>query len=226
MGVLGIIPARGGSKGVPRKNIRLLCGKPLLAYSVEQALKAKRLDRLIVSTEDDEIAEVARLCGAEVLMRSASLAQDETPMLPVIEDLLTRLDEAGTSFDIVTVLQPTCPFRSEDDIDASIECLRSGTADAVIGVYRVYSEHPAIMYRMGAEWLEPLHPELNGLNRQDLPVVYKRNGAIYTIRRDAFEKEHTLWPQRSIPYIMSRERSINIDEPVDWLIAEMLMAHE
>jgi CMP-N,N'-diacetyllegionaminic acid synthase len=226
MAVLGIIPARGGSKGIPRKNIRLLCGKPLIAYSIEQARNSKGIDYFIVSTDDDEIAEVARSWGAEVLMRPSSLAQDETPTTLVIEDVLARLDLGRKRFDILTLLQPTCPFRSADDIDSSIALLLTGGADAVVGVYRVHKEHPAWMFRIDGGWLQPLDAELSVMSRQELPPVYQRNGVIYTIRRHVFEREHTFWPKRSIPYIMSKERSINIDEPMDWLIAETLMAHE
>lgn len=226
MGVLGIIPARGGSKGVPRKNIRLLCGKPLIAYTIEEARHSERLDYFVVSTDDHEIADVARSCGVDVLMRPAALAQDETPMISVIDDVLARLDPGAERFNILTLLQPTCPFRRGGDIDFSVELLSSSEADAVVGVHRVYDEHPARMYSTDGKWLKSLNPDIAVMNRQDLPIVYKRNGAIYTIRRDVFERDRTFWPKRSVPYIMPTDRSINIDEPLDWLIAESLKKDE
>src|SRR5262245_13926725 len=129
MNVLGLIPARGGSKGVPRKNIKPLAGKPLLNYTAEAALSSQKLTRVILSTEDEEIAEVGRACGIEVpFLRPAELAQDTTPTLPVVQHALQFLEAMGSHFDAVCLLQPTNPFRRTVDIDNCIELLESGQA--------------------------------------------------------------------------------------------------
>ncbi|MCI0730285.1 MAG: acylneuraminate cytidylyltransferase family protein, partial [Chloroflexi bacterium] len=138
MRVLGLIPARGGSKGVPRKNIRLLCGKPLLQYTAESALAARRLSRVILSTEDEEIAEVGRRCGLDVpFLRPAELAQDDTAALPVVQHALRWLEAQGEWFDAICFLQPTCPLRRAEDIDACITLLEERNADTVVSVLAV-----------------------------------------------------------------------------------------
>src|SRR5712691_3013598 len=142
--VLGLIPARGGSKGVPRKNICMVAGKPFLQYTAEAALGALRLDRIVLSTEDDEIAEVGRRCGAEVpFLRPASLAQDTTPMLPVVQHAIRMLEAAGDHFDAVCLLQPTNPLRRASDIDDAIDLLERTQADSVISFVEVSDSHPA-----------------------------------------------------------------------------------
>src|SRR5438105_3691856 len=133
MKVLGVIPARGGSKGVPRKNTRLLCGKPLLQYTAEAALLSRRLSRVILSTGDDEIAQVGRGCGLDVpFMRPRELAQDDTPMLPVVLHAVLWLEEQGDTYDAVCLLQPTNPLRRAEDIDGAIGLLQQGGADSAV----------------------------------------------------------------------------------------------
>ncbi|MEP6903238.1 MAG: acylneuraminate cytidylyltransferase family protein, partial [Actinomycetota bacterium] len=142
MKVLGLIPARGGSKGVPRKNIRLLNGKPLLAYTAETALQCKTLARVILSTEDAEIADVGRTCGLDVpFMRPLELAQDSTPSLNVVRHALLTLQANGEDFDAICLLQPTNPLRRADDIDACVELLIRTKADSVISVLPVPHEY-------------------------------------------------------------------------------------
>src|SRR5262249_36192083 len=142
MRILGLIPARGGSKGVPRKNIKLLCGRPLLAYTVEAALSSSFLSRVILSTEDEEIARVAQRFGVEVpFLRPQDLARDETPMLPVAQHALRFLEERDERFDALCLLQPTNPLRSAEDIDACIQLLETSHADAVVTTLRVPAEH-------------------------------------------------------------------------------------
>ncbi|MDD3149244.1 MAG: acylneuraminate cytidylyltransferase family protein [Candidatus Gastranaerophilales bacterium] len=131
MKILGIIPARGGSKGIPRKNIRLLAGKPLIAYTIEASLKSKYIDRTILSTEDAEIKEIAQKFGAEVMDRPFELAQDETKTAPVLTDIVNKLEHTGYSPDIVVLLQPTCPLRDENVIDAAIEKLINADNDSI-----------------------------------------------------------------------------------------------
>src|SRR3954464_5723644 len=146
MRVLGIVPARGGSKGVQRKNIRLLGGRPLLAYTAEVALMSCRLSRVILSTENEEIAEVGRRCGLEVpFMRPTALAADDTPTLPVVQDALRKLEAEGDTFDAVLILQPTTPLRRPEDIDGAIELLERTGAGSVISFVDVGEKHPARM---------------------------------------------------------------------------------
>src|SRR5262245_3570845 len=138
MRTLGIVPARGGSKGIPRKNIASLLGKPLLTYTAEAALAAKRLARVVLSTEDEEIACMGRQCGLDMpFMRPAELAQDETPTLPVLQDVVRKLEATGECYDAVFTLQPTTPLRRADDIDGAIELLERTGADSVISVVDV-----------------------------------------------------------------------------------------
>ena len=140
--MLGLIPARGGSKGIPRKNARLLAGRPLLDYTAEAALKARRLSRVILSTEDPEIAEIGRRCGLDVpFLRPPELARDDTPTLPVVQHALRWLEERGERFSAVCLLQPTSPLRTAEHIDACIELLEKDGADAVVTVLRVPPEH-------------------------------------------------------------------------------------
>src|SRR5262249_19025072 len=141
MKVLGLIPARGGSKGVPRKNIRLLCGKPLLQYTAEAALAALRLSSFILSTEDEEIVEIGRFCGLETpFLRPSELAEDDTPMLYVVQHALRWMENNGRCFDAVCLLQPTNPLRRAEDIDACIELLEASDADAVMTILPVPAE--------------------------------------------------------------------------------------
>lgn len=221
MKVLALIPARGGSKGVPRKNIKLLAGKPLIAYSIEAALQSSAVNTCLVSTEDAEIATVAKQHGAEVLLRPPELAQDKTAMPDVIEQVLK---ERGAGFDLLVLLQPTCPQRTANDIDAALKAFDDPQVQSVISVVQVEDQHPARMYKIEGERLLPLHPELMGERRQDLPPVYHRNGAIYACRIAHFNATRSLWDERPFPFIMPRERSINIDDMFDFQMAEFIFS--
>jgi CMP-N,N'-diacetyllegionaminic acid synthase len=221
---LAIIPARGGSKGVLRKNIRIVAGQPLIAYSIQAAQASQTLTHCVISTEDDEIASVGRTFGAEVLPRPAELAGDKTPMLPVVRDVFSTLEaRLGTLFEYGVLLQPTAPLRTAADIDAAVTLLRETGADSVISVYRVYDHHPARMYRMDNERLVPLQDEPVGRLRQDLPAVYHRNGAIYAFRRKLIDEIEGLIGPDTRPYIMPEERSVNIDNEIDLLLADLLL---
>src|SRR5581483_400682 len=169
MRVLGLIPARGGSKGVPRKNIRLLGGKPLLAYTAEAALAAQRLTRVVLSTDDEEIAAVGQSFGVEVpFLRPVELAQDNTPTLPVVQHALRWFEEHDTRFDAICLLQPTSPLRRAADIDASIELLERSDADTVISVLPVTLEYnPPWFYSQNkAGWLHRGTVEYGWISRR------------------------------------------------------------
>ena len=154
--IIAIIPARGGSKSVHRKNIRLLCGKPLIAYTIHTALSSKYIGRVIVSTEDEEIAEIAKGCGAEITIRPSELAQDDTPSLPVFQHVIERLEEVeGFSPEIIVILQPTSPLRTVEDIDGAIQILIETCCDSVVSVCKV--EHPIHwMFTLEKDRLKPV----------------------------------------------------------------------
>lgn len=225
--MLGLIPARGGSRGVPNKNIRPLCGKPLLQYTAEAALAARHLTRVILSTEDDEIADVGRQCNLEVLFRRpAELARDETPMLPVVKHALAFMEELGEQLDAVCLLQPTNPLRRSEDIDACIELIDSSKADAVISVLPVPAEHnPHWVYfadesgvlRLSTGESEPIP------RRQDLPCAFHREGSVYVTRRRVLLEHGNLYGKNLVGYEMDPDRSVNIDTVNDWARAEELL---
>lgn len=221
---LGIIPARGGSKGVPRKNERLVANRPLIAYTIEAAKRSTLLTQFVVSTDDKEIAALSERLGAPVVWRPEHLAADDTPMLPVVQHALQKLEDDCGRFEYVVVLQPTTPLRQADDIDEALRLLMNSGADSVISVYRVEDHHPARMYRVVDEKLVPYDSEPEDRLRQTLPAVYHRNGAIYGCRRALIDESATLIGSHTVPYIMPRERSINIDDEMDLAFADFLLA--
>jgi CMP-N,N'-diacetyllegionaminic acid synthase len=228
MRVLGLIPARGGSKGIRRKNIRPLLGKPLLQYTGEAARAARRLTRVILSTEDEEVAAVGRNCGLEVpFRRSPELARDDTPMLPVVQDTLRWFEERGERFDAVCLLQPTNPLRRPEDIDSCVDLLEQSGADAVVSVRRVPDEcNPHWVYsRDDAGWLHLFTGEAAPISRrQDLPLAFHREGSVYVSRRDVVMEQNTLYGARIAGYEIGAQRSVNIDGPEDWERAEKLLS--
>lgn len=227
--VLALIPARGGSKGVPRKNIRPMCGKPLIAYTIEVAHEARHLfHRVVVSTDDHEIAAVAREYGADVpFLRPAGLADDRAPMVPTVAHAIETIEELdGVTLDWVMLLQPTDPFRSVDDIAMAIELARQGGCDSVISVVQVFAVHPILMKRIEGHELKPFCiEEKEGTRRQDYaPPAYMRNGAIYLTRRSAVMDRASLWGAVIRPYVMPQERSVSIDSETDFKLAEIVMS--
>jgi CMP-N-acetylneuraminic acid synthetase len=234
MRVLGIITARGGSKGIPGKNLKLLGGKPLIDYTIDAANDTP-LDRLILSTEDKKIADVARELGCEVpFMRPPELARDETPHLPVILHAVQWLrDHASYVPDIVLTLQPTSPLRSSADIAAALRMLELSDADSVVSVNEVAAHaHPMRMLQVDADGMaklfvtgEPVRQRIN--RRQDLPKAWVMNGAVYACRTGVlFDKEPSLYGNRVVAYPMPIERSISIDTPEDWDAAEHALANQ
>lgn len=234
MKVLGIITARGGSKGVPGKNLKPLGGRPLIDYTIDAANDTP-LDRLILSTEDNRIAVVARGLGCEVpFMRPAELARDETPHLPVIVHAVQWLrDKENYVADVVVILQPTSPLRSSADIAAALRMLELSGADSVVSVNAVSAHaHPMRMLKVGADGFatlfvtgEPVRKRIN--RRQDLPEAFVMNGAVYACRTEVlFAPEPSLYGDRVVAYPMPIERSISIDTPEDWAEAERQLANQ
>lgn len=224
MKVLGLIPARGGSKGVPRKNIRLLNGKPLLAYTAESALQAKTLARVILSTEDAEIAETGRNCGLDVpFMRPSELAQDSTPSLAVVRHALLILKENGEDFDAVCLLQPTNPLRRAEDIDACVELFIDNRADCVISVLPVPHEYNPkwVFWKNGGGKMSLSTGDAEIIpRRQDLPPAFHRDGSVYVTRSEIIIDRESLYGENVLGYEMSPQFSANIDTEEDWTAIE------
>lgn len=229
MRVLGVIPARGGSKGLPGKNIRPLLGKPLIAWTIEAAAASERLGRTLVSTDSEDIAEVARQHGGEApFLRPAELATDSAESLPVIQHALRFCEDAeGRPYDAVVMLQPTTPFRKASDIDGALALLETTGADSVISVVDVQGHHPARMkYLEGDRLIDPpFCEERENQPRQELRPMYLRNGAIYATRRDVL-MGGSFKGRDCRAWIMSDEQSVNIDNFHDFLLAEWFAAQE
>jgi len=230
MNILGVIPARGGSKSVPRKNLVDLLGKPLIAYTIEAAKDSRRLSHFVVSSEDAHILEVARQLGAPApFVRPQELATDQAPSLPVVQHAIREMERIlGLTFDFVVLLQPTTPMRRGEDIDAALDKLTATGADSVISVCDVGPYHPARMRRIVDDRLVelPIKEPREMARRQDLSPVYIRNGAIYAARRDVVMLENSMVGADCRAFVMPEERSVNIDGRLDLLMAEILMRAE
>lgn len=227
MRVLGLIPARGGSKGVPRKNIKPLAGKPLLAYTAEAALAARHLTRVMLSTEDEEIAAVGRTCGLDVpFLRPAELAQDTTPSLPVVQHALRWLREQGETFDALCLLQPTNPLRRAADIDACLALFAAQQADTVFTVLRVPAEHNPhwVYFKTDDGSLQLNTGEAAPIpRRQDLPIAYHREGSVYVTRTEIVLEQNSLYGARVLGFEIDPAHSVNIDTLADWQRAEEML---
>lgn len=220
MSVLALIPARGGSKGVPRKNVCLLAGKPMIAWTIEAARQASSVDRIVVSTEDDEIARVAREFGAETpFMRPDALAQDNTPGMDVVFHALDNLP----AYDDILLLQPTSPLRTAEDIEAIVRLRTELNAPAAVSVTEM--DHPVEwMYRMGTGTrLQSVLDTPPPARRQDAVSTYALNGAIYLARVDWLLEQRSFVTAQTIGYVMPAARSPDIDTPLDWRWVEFLM---
>ena len=222
-----LITARGGSKGVLRKNVRFLAGKPLIAWTIEAARQSASNSRIVVSTDDPEIASISKEWGAEVpFLRPAELASDTATSEAVVEHALSWLSQHDRFYpELTCLLQPTSPFRTGNDIDNAYTILQQQCALAVVSV--TPNSRPV-------QWLRSIDnegyladPEIGShINRrQDAKLLYELNGAIYLFHTTTFLKEHTLYPQKTAPYIMSPERSLDIDSELDFLIADLVMRH-
>jgi CMP-N,N'-diacetyllegionaminic acid synthase len=227
MRILAVIPARGGSKSVPRKNIALIAGRPLIAYTIDEALKVPAITDLVVSTDDEEIAAMARSNGALVpFLRPAELAKDNTQSAPVLQHCLLHMEkERGIKYDAVLMLQPTTPLRSALHIIEAINLFKPDDCDSVVSVVSVEGYHPFRMKRMIGKYLinyvdqgfEDMRP------RQVLPPVFIRNGAIYLTVRQLIAHELRIVGDRCVGMEMSIADSVNIDNRLDFITAEILI---
>jgi len=225
MEILYIIPARGGSKGLPGKNIRLLGNKPLVAYAIEAAVNSIFKGTVIVSTDDEEIATVGKKYGAAVpFMRPDELATDAASTMDLVFHAINFYKQQHVFFDLVVVLQPTSPLRTSSDIDQAISLMKEKKMDAVVSVCE--SEHHPL-------WTNILPPdgsmknfireEVKGKNRQQLPLNFRLNGALYISKSEALETYKGFIHEKTIAYIMPTDRSVDIDHEIDFKLAELLL---
>ena len=233
MKILGVITARGGSKSIPRKNIKELCGKPLIAYTVEAAKTSGVFDRIILSTDDQEIAEVAKRYGCEApFMRPAELAQDTTPHLPVMQHAVKWLEEhEGYTPDYVAILQPTAPLRQAWHLREAVELLKKTSADSVVAMVEIPGHHsPYWAVKIDEQGLgallisgEPIRKRIP--RRQNLPKAYTHSGALYLFRTGLLfdPVEPNFYGDKVAAYVMEDKYNVNIDNPADWESAEQAM---
>jgi CMP-N-acetylneuraminic acid synthetase len=225
-----MINARGGSKGIPRKNIRPLMAKPLIGWSIEVAKQVRYIDRVIVSTEDEEIASVARRYGAEVpFMRPAELASDTSLQFDTILYNVERLEASGPRLDIVVLLQPTSPLRTVGDVEGCIELMASTGAETVITIAELHHFHPMGIWRIGeGTKLAPYDSTARaGFNRQTMPPLYWRTGSVYAFRRDVVLQKRAIYGDKVHGYMVNEPRSwFNLDTDFDWQLTEAWLQHQ
>lgn len=228
MKILAITPARGGSKRLPGKNIKHLNGKPLIQWTIDVALSVREITRVMVTTDCEAIAEIAKQAGAEVpFLRPPELATDTSSSIDVIRHALDFYRAQGEEFDFVLLLQPTSPIRSGDDIRLAIEQLEANAADAVVSVCPC--EHSPLWANTlpdDRSMADFIRHEVSLLRSQDLPDYYRINGAIYLTRVNRFYQENTLFlSSRVFAYVMDNESSVDIDHELDFLIAETVLKY-
>jgi len=219
--IIALIPARGGSKGLPGKNIKNFAGKPLIAYTIESAKKSKLVSKVVVSTDAKDIAAVAKKYGAEVIDRPKNLATDIAPVSGAVLHSLNWLKEQGETFNLLVLLQPTSPLRTSQDIDDALKTFVKSKGDSLVSVSPV-DHSPYRMFKI-EKYLKPLFGQKYlKARKQDPPKVYRPNGAIYVLPATTFYKHRKFYVGRVVPYIMPLEKSIDIDSLRDFLFAELL----
>ncbi|WP_407377390.1 cytidylyltransferase domain-containing protein [Methanobrevibacter sp.] len=223
MDIISIIPARGGSKGIPRKNIKLLNGKPLIYYSIEASKSCNFISKTFVSTEDDEISEISKKLGSQVIKRPLNLANDKSSSIDVIFHVLDYLEDKNSLPEIFVLLQPTSPLRTSKDITNAIELFKSNECDSLVSVSEL--NHQSLLnFSLNEGYLvQNTEKEFFNSRRQDLPTYYVLNGAIYITTPDFIRKNKSFYGDRTIPYLMPKERSIDLDTPLDFKIVDFLM---
>ena len=223
--IIAIIPARGGSKGIPHKNIINLGGKPLISYTIEAALKSKYIDYTMVSTDDEDIAKVSIEYGALIpFMRPSELASDTSKTLDVIIHAIDTLRNMDENFSILVLLQPTEPLRTTEDIDAAIEKFFKHDCSPLVSVSEV-DDHPLLIRTIEKERLRTLIDMPSTCRRQDMPKYYRVNGCIYINRIEDID-ESTSFNDNSIPFIMKKSHSVDIDELKDLALAEYYLKNK
>lgn len=226
--IISIIPARGGSKGVPRKNIKQLLGKPLIAWTIEEAKSSKYIDRVVVSTDDEEIAEKSKKYGAEVpFLRPEELATDDAKTIDVILHALNWLKTREDYYDFLVLLEPTSPLRDVEDIDKCIEILIDNPkAEAIVGVAKLESTHPEFNVAINDEGFirkSDGTTDFKVLRRQDLEDVYFFEGSIYISEVETLKQKRTFYHKSTLGYVVPKYKSLEVDELCDFICIEALM---
>ena len=226
MKICSIITARGGSKGIPRKNIKSLNGKPVLAYSIEHSISTKLIENTYVSTEDKEISKVSRDFGAKIIKRPEELAEDTSSSVDVVLHSLEYLENKSELPDFFVLLQPTSPLRTSKDIENAIKLFIDNECDSLISVCEI-SHASMLSLSLKNDFLVPnCDEEFLNKRRQDLPTYYSPNGAIYITTPESLRKNNTFIPKKTIPYVMPKERSVDLDTPFDFKLAEFLLKNK
>jgi CMP-N,N'-diacetyllegionaminic acid synthase len=224
---LGIIPARAGSKGLPGKNIKSLCGKPLIAWSIEAGNNSKYLDEVMVTTDGVEIAEIAKKYGANVpFLRPKELADDTTSSFEVIKHTIDFYkNQLNKKFDYIVLLEPTSPLRESSDIDKAIEMLLNSKADSIVGICKTESQNPAFLvlkdsnnYIRGYE-----NNKIKVLRRQEIKDVFFLEGSVYISKTDVYLKKKTFYHENTIGYEVPKYKSLEIDDIYDFIMVEAIM---
>lgn len=229
MKVLAIIPARGGSKGLPGKNIRPLCGKPLIGWTIEQAKASRYITDIFVSTDSQEIADVAKQFGVDVPeLRPAELASDTAPSSGFVVYTIEKLRAQGKEYDYIILLEPTSPLREVEDIDRSIEILSAHPeADSIVGVCRAECAHPAFMVRCSEQGvLIPYQGDMQTIRRQEIGEVYYFEGTVYVTCPEAYLQKQTFYHDKTLPYIVPKSRAFEVDDLEDWFIIESILKNK
>lgn len=228
--ILAIIPARGGSKGLPGKNIKPLCGKPLIAWSIEQAKSSKYIDEIFVSTDSQEIADVAIDYGIQVpFLRPKELASDTSPSSEFVLHTINYYRKIGLEFDYIILLEPTSPLRKKDDIDNAIQLLDNNEGSiGVVSLGEVHTEHPNITKYVDdkGKILPYVDSDKNITHRQNLSKVYFPYGVVYLVRREYFEKKNIFYSRDSTPYYIERWQNYEVDDLIDFLCIETIFNYK
>jgi CMP-N,N'-diacetyllegionaminic acid synthase len=221
---LAIIPARSGSKGLKDKNIKMLNGKPLLAYSIEAAKESGLFEEIMVSTDSEEYAEIAKQCGANVpFLRTEELSNDTAESWDVVKDVLKKYKVLGEEFDTVSLLQPTSPLRTPDDIIEGYKVMEEKSANFVVAVCEMdHSPLWANTLPVNHSMENFIKPEIVGVPRQSLSTYYRINGALYIVKVDHLMKATDIYAEKSYAIVMDKKDSIDIDDQMDFIIAEVL----
>lgn len=224
--ILAIIPARGGSKGLPGKNIRPLLGKPLIAWSIEHAKNSEFVDEIFISTDSKDIADVAEMYGVRVPeLRPAELAVDTAPSSAFIEYTINKYQKEGRIFDYFILLEPTSPLRETSDVDQSIKQLIDNPCyDSIVGVCKAEDVHPAFMVKVGSKGeLVPYEDSMKTLRRQDLPDVFYFEGTIYVSKCSAFIEKKSFYHDSTMPYVVPKWKAPEVDDIIDFVTIEAIM---
>lgn len=227
---LGIIPARGGSKGLPGKNIKELCGKPLIAWSIESGLKSKYLDEVMVTTDSKDIANIAKqYCASVPFLRPDVLANDTATSFDAIKHTIEFYkNEMKKEFDYIVLLEPTSPLREARDIDIAIEQLFNSNADSIVGICKTEDQNPAfLVFKNEKDFISGYeNHDMKVLRRQDIKDVYFFEGTIYISKTDVLLNKKTFYHENTIGYVVPKYKSLEIDDIDDFIMVEAIMKHK